>query len=202
MKKTIFTLLVASFFLAGAASAQMGMTNNYGQNNAAAVQSNQTVGQASAIDAVLQDIYKSQNISDQSKISCAVVTDGQFEKLGDAVMGYGITEAQHTAMENMMGGEGSATLKQAHINIGRSYIGCWASYDSGPSLMPMMGYYSGSSTEAAHGQARTYGFQGEMMGGYSAHAGYFWFCGVTLALVWIFLILSIVALIRWLRKNK
>jgi hypothetical protein len=39
-------------------------------------------------------------------------------------MGYGITEQQHTAMENMMGGDGSTNVQQVHMNMGRTYIGC------------------------------------------------------------------------------
>lgn len=91
------------------------------------------------IASVLQDIYASQNMSGQTPVDCSQVSDDQFEKLGDAYMGNGITEAQHTAMENMMGGEGSATLKQVHISMGRAYLGCWAHYAS--PMAPMMSNY-------------------------------------------------------------
>ena len=196
MKKIIGTILTASFLLtAGTASAQMGMMNYSGQDSSGSVQ----VGQSPTIDAALQAIYSSQNITAQSQLDCAKVTDTQFGNLGDAVMGYGITEQQHTAMENMMGGEGSATLKQAHINIARSYLGCWAGYNSGPA-MPMMAYFFGSSTPTTYGQADDYYGPGGMMGGH--YDGSYWFGWVTIVLVWILLILGIVVLITWLKKNR
>ncbi len=41
---------------------------------------------------------------------------------------------------------------------------------------------------------------GGMMGGYNG--GYYWFGWVTMILVWALLILGIIALVRWLKKNK
>ena len=206
MKKIIGILFATSFlFIAGTASAQTGMMGMmryyYDQNTAPSA----PVGQSTAINAALQAIYGDQNISSRSQLDCAKVSDTQFETLGDAAMGYGITEAQHTAMENMMGGEGSATLKAAHITMGKSYLGCWSNYNSGPVYMPMMGYY-GSSTPAAYTQADSYYSPGGMMGygypGAGMMGGYYWFGWVTMILIWTVLILSIIALVKWLRKNK
>lgn len=109
MKKSIGILFVASFLLTTNVGAQLGTVNRTYSN--------------ANITAALQDIYSTQNITDQSKVSCSKVTDVQFEKLGDAVMGSGISEQQHAQMENMMGGEGSATLDRAHLTMGRSYLG-------------------------------------------------------------------------------
>jgi hypothetical protein len=197
-KKILSALLVASFFIVGTASAQM-MGNNgmmgYTQNATTSVM------QSSTINTALQDIYKTQNISAQNKINCSKVVDDQYEKLGDAVMGYGITEQQHTAMENMMGGEGSATVKQAHINMGRSYVGCWANYNSAPSMVGMMGS-SGSNNDYPTGYNSNSGMMGyypSMMGGH--YGGYAWFGGITVLLVWGFLILAIIALLKWLNKK-
>ncbi len=198
MKNTYRVLLVlVGFLVAGPASAQMGMMNYSLQNNVTGVQS------SPAISASLQAIYTSQAISDQSKVDCSKVSDGEFETLGDAVMGYGITEQRHTAMENMMGGEGSATLKQAHITMGRSYLGCWANYKAGP--MSMMGYSLGNSSSASYGPFG-YGMMGAYSGGLGMMSGFssghfYWFCAITLILFWIALILSILALVKWLKKN-
>ncbi len=197
MKKIYSVFLVATFFIAGTASAQMGMMNySAGNNNAVTASTTQN----STISTALQAIYATQNINSQSQIICSKVTDTQFEKLGDAVMGYGITEQQHTAMENMMGGEGSATLTQAHINMGRSYIGCWANYSSAP--MPMMGLY-GSSTPTNYYSMmgnRSYGNWGMMSGSYAD--GYNnWSNWITMILAWVFLGLGIAALIKWLRNK-
>lgn len=183
MKKALISLFAFGFLFAGTVSAQ-GMMGNW-QGGSAVVQSSDP-----GISVALQDIYKSQSINSQSQVVCVKVTDDQFEKLGDASMGYGITEQQHTVMENMMGGEGSATVKQAHINMGRAYLGCWANYNSGPVLMPMMGY-AGSLSAPFYNY---YGLQ-RMMGGYG------WFGLVTMVLFWVLLILGIVVLVKWL-KNK
>lgn len=137
MKRLSILLVISGFLtMAGTASAQVGMMYGSSADNSASVSSgSQIVTTASVLNAI--DV--TQGITDQSKLVCAKVTDDQFEKLGDAVMGSGVTEAQHAAMENTMGGEGSATLKQAHITMGRSYLGCWAGYNSGPVYMSMMG---------------------------------------------------------------
>lgn len=196
MKNILISLSVLGFLLAGTALAQ-GMMGNW-KGGASTIQASDA-----NISAASQDIYKSQNISGQSQVNCGKVTDDQFEKLGDASMGLGITEKQHTAMENMMGGEGSATVKQAHINMGRAYLGCWANYNSGPVLMPMMGY-SGSLSAPFHNYY--FGQQGIM--GNFANSGwnmmggnYGWFGLITMALFWVLLILGIVALVKWI-KNK
>ena len=180
MKKLIVVLFAASFLVAGPVSAQMGMMSS-GQTN------------DTNISAALQDIYKAQNVNDQTKVDCSKITDDQFEKLGDASMGAGISEQQHTAMEQMMGGEGSATLKSAHITMGRSYLGCWSNYNGAPSVMPMMSNGLGQNTG--------------MMARWSPAANHrspvFMLIGlITLILVWGSLVLSIMALLKWLSKNK
>ena len=180
MKKSIGILFVASFLLTTNVGAQLGTVNRTYSN--------------ANITAALQDIYSTQNITDQSKVSCSKVTDVQFEKLGDAVMGSGISEQQHAQMENMMGGEGSATLDRAHLTMGRSYLGCWANYNSGPVNISMMnGNLSSNYSESANRPWR-------MMG--DSHGDYFWLGSVTMVLFWVLLILSIVALVKSLKKNK
>ncbi len=205
MKKILvslgFGVLALSFALSASAQTfypSMGMMGGYQAEN-----QNQT-GQSisdSNINAALQDIYTSQNVSSQSKVECSKVTDSQFEKLGDAYMGYGISDQQHTAMENMMGGEGSATLAQAHITMGRAYLGCWAGYNSGPVLMPMMGRYLNNSYATPYGSygmmGTGWGFGSMMSGWGGAYSIFGW---VTMLLVWVLLILGILTLLRFLRK--
>lgn len=184
--KKIFGLAVAlGLFFAGSASAQM--MGNYWTNG---VSGEGQTRPSADINAALQNIYQTQNIGSQSQILCDKVTDSQFEKLGDAVMGYGISEQQHTAMENMMGGENSETLRQAHINMGRSYLGCWANYNGGPAYMPMMGrgFFAGSGPGFFRNTFGTGWFSGAWE-------------GVTLLLLWTLLILGIAAIIKWLRKK-
>jgi hypothetical protein len=193
--QTTYSFLIISFFVAGSVSAQGMMGRFYNQQGVTSTVQVQDTNIATA----LKDIFDSQNVSDQTKIDCSKVTDSQFEKLGDAYMGLGISEQQHTAMENMMGGEGSITLTQAHINMGRSYLGCWSNYKGGPSVIsPMMGQYGVVSN-----QGYTYG---NMMGWPTMMSGYYGGYGVfgiiTTILFWVLLILGIFALIKWLRGNK
>jgi hypothetical protein len=190
MKKYILSILfVASFFIVSTVSAQGMMGNGY-YNQQTGKTTNQV--QNTNITTALQDIYSSQGVNNSNQIVCNKVTDSQFQKLGDAYMGLGITEQQHNAMENMMGGEGSATLTQAHTNLGRAYIGCWANYSSGPSVMPMMGGYGTSINQPYN--------YGGMMGGY--YGGYGLFGLITMILIAILSILGITFLVKLLQKNK
>lgn len=150
-KIAVSMFALAALAFAGTASAQMGMMGNYWQYGAGETQAPQSA-QNSEIGAALQDIYSAQNITNQGQIDCSKVTDQQFATLGDAYMGLMLpNESQHQAMDNMMGGEGSQSLAQAHINMGRSYLGCWSNYNSGPVYMPMMGGYGYSGYGSSYG---------------------------------------------------
>ena len=186
--------------LAGTASAQMGMMGNYWQNGSQ-VQSTQS----DKLNSVLQSIYASQNVTSQVQVDCSKVTDDQFNELGDAYMGTTLpNQQQHEVMDNMMGGEGSESLRQAHINMGRSYLGCWSDYTSGPISMPMMGgmmggYGSYGGNYPINGMMGNNGWGLDMMGGYD---GFVWFGWITMILVWALLILGIAAIVKWLRKTQ
>ncbi len=196
MKKIILGLFIfGAFSLAGVASAQVGMMGGYWQGGSQA----QPV-QSGELNSVLQNIYSSQNVSSQAQVDCSKVTDDQFDKLGDAYMGVMLpNQQQHEAMDNMMGGEGSASLKQAHINMGRSYLGCWSNYNSGPVMMGGYGMMNGYN--GAYGNYYPSG----MMGGYGSGwnmMGNWGFGGwVTTVLIWALLILGIVVAVKWLRKK-
>lgn len=199
MKQLIITLVAVFALTLGVVNvthAQMGMMGG----TWGTTQTNSNTSQE--LRDTLSAILSTQNISDQSKVDCSKVTDDQFEKLGDAYMGTMFAStAQHEAMDNMMGGEGSASLRQAHINMGRSYLGCWSNYNSGPIAMPMMGYGGG------HGMMGTYGYQPDitrsnyhnnMMGyGFNGFGGTGWLGGgLVMGLFWLLLIVSVVALVR------
>lgn len=205
MKKTLFSIVAIGFFVtAGTASAQMGMMGGYWQDGS------QTQQTQEELNSIVQSIYANQNVSSQAQVDCSKITDDQFEKLGDAYMGVMLpNEQQHEAMDEMMGGEGSASLRQAHINMGRSYLGCWSNYNSGPVYMPMMGgmmggynsYGSNGTNYPASGMMGNYGNYGwgsNMMNGYWGFSGFGW---VTTILVWGLLALGIAVMIKWLRKS-
>jgi hypothetical protein len=194
MKKIISSFLAVGFFtLAGIAGAQAGMMDGYGQYGSTAPASSQNP----EISAVLQEIYKTQHIDAKTKIDCSKVTDEQLDNIGDVYMGVMFpSKEQHEAMDNMMGGEGSASLRQAHINMGRSFMGCWSDYNSGPAYMPMMGGMMGGYQNGMMNN----GYAGfNMMGGLLG--GNNWSILITNFLVWILIILAIAAVIKWLKKT-
>ncbi len=55
-----------------------------------------------------------------SKIACEEISDEQLEMMGDYYMEQMHQGEQHEAMDKMMGGEGSESLKQMHINMAKS----------------------------------------------------------------------------------
>src|SRR3989338_447477 len=55
-----------------------------------------------------------------SGISCSKLTNEQLEEIGDYYMEQMHPGEAHEIMDKMMGGEGSESLRQVHINIARS----------------------------------------------------------------------------------
>lgn len=53
----------------------------------------------------------------ESKISCDRLINEQLEAIGDYYMEQMHPGESHEIMDNMMGGEGSESLKQVHINM-------------------------------------------------------------------------------------
>ena len=74
----------------------------------------------------------------KQEISCDDLTENQFEILGDYYMEQMHPGEQHTIMDKMMGGEGSESLKQVHINIGISFYCGKNTYGSGYGMMNTM----------------------------------------------------------------
>ena len=58
-----------------------------------------------------------------SGISCSNLSDAQLESIGDYYMEQMHPGEAHEYMDKMMGGEGSESLKQVHINIARRVYG-------------------------------------------------------------------------------
>src|SRR3989344_5844668 len=76
-----------------------------------------------------------------SGISCDKLTDEQLESIGDYYMEQMHPGDAHELMDQMMGGEGSDQLRQAHIAMaGRWYCG-----DTSGTRYGMMGAFDGAS---------------------------------------------------------
>jgi len=111
-------------------------------------------GEQTSFDLALSEILIKQNVTKISQIDCARVSDDDFEMMGDAVMEKMIGNHEvHERMDEMMGGEGSQSLRLMHISIGRNWLGCGSGFQGmmGTNMMPMMmrmmgsyypGYYS------------------------------------------------------------
>ncbi len=119
-----------------------------------------------------------------SEISCEKLTDEQLESMGDYYMEQMHPREAHEIMDNMMGGEGSKSLRQVHINMAKRlycndnlYIGYGMMGSGG--MMEMMNMLGGG-----------------MMGGYPASYAYsnygYW------NIFWILLFAAVIFLIVWI----
>ena len=98
----------------------------------------------------------------ESKISCDKLSNEQLEEIGDYYMEQMMPGEAHEIMDKMMGGEGSESLKQVHINMAKRlycnesvYIGYGMMGSGG--MMNMMGrgmmgnYYPASYNYSNYG---------------------------------------------------
>ena len=129
-----------------------------------------------SLDEVISEILGKQNVMSINKIDCTKVFDAEFEELGDTVMErMAGSHELHEQMDAMMGGEGSESLRQMHIVMGKNWLGCGTDGFEGmmgggimsggmmnggmmPTMMRMMGnyypaYYTSYNTVLAFGIA-------------------------------------------------
>ena len=117
----------------------------------------------------------------ESKTPCSNLTLEQLEGIGDYYMEQIHPGEQHEIMDQMMGGEGSESLRLAHITIARRiYCGEYTPMMyMGMGSMEMMGRYRGTTyVPYAYGLFQALGF------------------------VYIVLIITLVVIILWLVKKK
>jgi len=98
-----------------------------------------------SIEQVFELIRDEQNVASNKDINPEKVSDDLLEEFGEAVMSLmHPDERQHEWMDNMMGGEGSASLRSAHIMMGYNYLTGGNSFTGRGMMgngwmMPMMG---------------------------------------------------------------
>src|SRR3989338_761005 len=120
------------------------------------------------------------------QLECKNLTDEQYGSLGEYFMGQSIGDTQRHAlmnqmMTNMMGEEGE---EQMHVAMGKRVSGCEPNaqvHSNRVSFMPMMWMMGGGGNP--------------MMGGWNGFGILGW---LPMLLFWILLILSVVALFRYL----
>lgn len=121
-----------------------------------------------------------------SKVPCEDLTNEQLEEIGDYYMEQMHPGEQHEIMDEMMGGEGSESVKQMHIQIARN-IYCNESNQNMMWMMNMMGGYG-----------MAYG----MMDGYNMMYGYAGFGWLNQILLTIVLVLLILVLYKMYTKKR
>jgi hypothetical protein len=188
MKKLILTSFVifSSLFLINTQAVHAQMGSMMGLDNEE-TEVGTKEGHTESVEVVLQGILESQNVSTVQELDLSKVSDDDWERLGDAVMELQHPGEAHEVMDRMMGGEGSESLRQMHINMGQAYLG-YGNSNYGPGMMMgggMMGYGNNRSFNAPAGMM---GF-GSMMG-YGGNAGVY---GILGSVTWITLIVFLVA---------
>lgn len=163
------------------------------------------------LTSLMNEIKNNQGIQNIEEVDCSKISDEQFEEAGEALMALTHPrKEEHELIEQMMGGEGSASLKAMRVLMGKKYLGCFEDgYRGGmmgwegmtgmaPMMSGMMGWRGGSFPSETFGKWSGY----SMMGGYSPW-GILGILGwISVLAFWLLLILAIAALIKWLLKNK
>jgi len=135
-----------------------------------------------------------------SGISCDKLTDGQLEEMGDYYMGQMHPGEQHELMDKMMGGEGSESLKQMHIQMAKRI---YCNEDVG-GMMGMMGSGGMMGAGGMMGGKYASSYMGKGMMGYGSYGyGYWSFVNILLVILLIGLIILVYLwIVKLLQKQK
>ncbi|MBI2449053.1 hypothetical protein HYV49_02030 [Candidatus Pacearchaeota archaeon] len=133
-----------------------------------------------------EDFAKAEELI-KSKIQCNQLTDDQLEVIGEYYMEQMHPGELHEQMDEMMGGEGSASLKQIHVSMGKAfYCGEHDAMSTGMMSMMMNRGMIGSS--------------GMMEGMFNQQGANY--NNPIVLLVLILIILVVIAIIIWLLKTN
>lgn len=166
-------------------------------------------GELSSFETILDEISAAQGVKSLDELECGAINEEQFEAMGEAIMSrMHPDEGQHELMDEMMGGEGSESLRAAHIMMGQRYLGCASGMMNnemmgGSAKMPggMMGMMGISPMGMMPMMAMTGSPQGwSLRPGFGG--GYGWLNSLTMVLIWLLLIVAIIALLKWLFKKE
>ena len=148
-------------------------------------------------NSIHQEMFEEGKKLIDSKLSCDTLTDEQLESIGEYYMEKMHPGKVHEIMDQMMGGEGSESLKQMHINMAKRLY-CKEDVDGmmdgGMMNMMMGGNMMGSG--GMMNMMRGYGTgwqtpQTTMMGSLGYNYGYWNFINV----LYIILLISIIVLV-------
>jgi putative membrane protein len=142
-----------------------------------------------SLKTIVSQIEREQNVQTIDQVNPDRVGDEKLAQLGEAVMDQMVpNEREHAFMDQMMGGEGSATLEAMHRAMGYNYLASggeirWGSMPFGPG---MMGY--GPRGAAGQGYGRGHGYGHQMFGYY--RPGLWWI----LPILGVLLVIAVVVL--------
>jgi uncharacterized membrane protein len=126
----------------------------------------------------------------ENEVSCDKLTEEQLEAMGDYYMEQMHPGEAHEIMDEMMGGEGSDSLKQMHIQMAkRLYCKEDVGGMMGGGMMNMMVGSGGMN------------MMGTNMMGSSFGGGSWWLLSIVGVLFWIALLIALIMLIIWLYKK-
>jgi len=164
VRKYFITSLIflLGFFLSSQRPVQAQMGSMMGLDNDE-IQVSGDEDHAESVEVVLQNFLNRQKVSTVQDLDLSKISDDEWERLGDAVMEQMHPGQVHEAMDQMMGGEGSESLKQMHINMGKAYLGYGSNRNNNSSLrgggFPMMGF---GSMMGYGGNVGAYGILGSL----------------------------------------
>jgi hypothetical protein len=130
-----------------------------------------------------------------AKIPCSELTEEQFEYIGDYYMEQMHPGEAHEVMDERMGGEGSESLRQMHINMAKSFY-CGESDVMSSGMMDMM---MGRGMINSGGVTNM--MSSEMIGNWGYGSGYLNFINILYIILLIGLIILVYLWIIKLWKN-
>ena len=180
MKKLILVpILLLTLLMTPSAALAQGMMDNWGSSPSSITSDDHTAREEVEGKEIWEKLQAKQ-------LECNNLTDEQYGSLGEYFMGQSIGNTQRHALMNqmmtsMMGEEGE---EQMHVAMGKRLSGCEPNAQvpsGGVGFMPMMWTVGGGGNP--------------MMGGWNGFGILGW---LPMLLFWILLILSVVALFRYL----
>lgn len=193
--KTAFAAIVASGLLMALPAFAQGMMGGTFQQQVSPASATETAQDEAAGKAVWDRLQAKQ-------ATCADLTDDDFDKLGDYFMGLMMGGAHASMNDSLTARFGDDGERQMHVAMGKRMSGCDANaaMPGNVGYFPMMGGFGGMMGWYGAGPG-AYGMHGWAFG-----AGWPWphvfACIVTVGLVWTTLVLLIVALWKWIKKQK